>query len=202
MKMTKTSTLIAASIAALIAATSHAAEFTAPGTQLAVGESAVIPLRIPYKPQVPVRVTVTAIDEGTLADFGQYKVPPEAADSRPYYVRYTITALAPGEYSGVTLGYTLAVDDRGQEHTATLLDSRMSGASFDRCNAIGAFKAGDTEGSTREGCRIFLVHKNGSMTGFRFKEFETPYNKSPVTWMVGSAASKPAAGEPTIRPGN
>ncbi len=159
-------------------------------------------MRIPYKPQVPVKLTVTSIDEGSLEDFGQFKVPPAAADTRPYYLHYTLTALGDGDIGGVRLGYTLALDDRDQTHTQTLLDSNFTGATFDRCKD-SAFRVGNGSGTTIEGCRIFLIHKNGSMKGFVFKEFETPYQNEPLVWMAGAAkpAKSAAPREATVEPG-
>lgn len=187
---------------ALAATAAHGAEFTTPGTQLAIGQSAVLPLRIPYEPQVPVRITVTAIDEGTMADFGQFKVPAEAAEMKPYYVHYTATALGNGNLAGARIGYTLAVDDRNQSHTTTLTDSKFTGATFDRCRD-STFKMGAAEGTTYTGCRIFLIHRSGSMKGFAFKEFETPYAKSPIIWTPGPAvAAQVTPGEAALRPGN
>ena len=121
--MTKTALAGLAIGLALAAPAVGAAELAPAGAQLALGDSAVVPLRIPYGPQVPVRVTVTAIDEGTLADFDGFKLPPAAADMKPYYVRYSVTALGNGNLSGLGLGYTLAVDDRNQLHTSSLAQS-------------------------------------------------------------------------------
>lgn len=189
-------------LAVAFSAGTHAADFTTPGATLAVGESAVVPLRVPYKPQVPAKLTVTSIDEGALTDFGQYKVPPEAADTRPYYVHYTLTALGDGDLGGLPLGYTLAVDDRNQTHTQTLLNSNFTGATFDRCKDAN-FRIGAGTGATITGCRIFLIHKNGSMKGFVFKEFETPYAKNPLIWTAGAPApiAKPVTREAEVTPG-
>ena len=186
---------------ALAASAAHGAEFTAPGAQLSVGQSAVVPLRIPYAPQVPVRVTVTSIDEGTLADFGDFKVPAEAADTKPYYVHYTATALGNGNLSGTGIGYTLAVDDRNQTHTATLTNSNFTGATFDKCRD-STFKNGAAEGTTYQGCRIFLIHSSGALKGFAFKEFETPYSNAPVIWVPGPSVASAPTGSATLNPGN
>lgn len=198
--MTKTTAASLAACIALAAPMAHAAEFAPAGAQLAVGDSAVLPVRIPYGPQVPVRVTVTAIDEGTLADFDGYKLPPAAADMKPYYVRYSVTALGNGNLSGTGIGYTLAVDDRNQLHTSSLAQSNFTGKTFDRCRD-STFKNGAAQGSSYEGCRIFMLHKAGAIKAFAFKEFETPYANAPVLWMAGTS-SKPAAGEATLRLGN
>jgi hypothetical protein len=186
---------------ALAASSAHGAEFTAPGAQLSVGQSAVVPLRIPNGPQVPVSITVTAIDEGTLADFGDFKVPPEAADSKPYYVHYTATALGNGNLSGLGIGYTLAVDDRNQTHTATLTMSNFTGKTFDKCRD-STFKNGAAEGTTYQGCRIFLINSAGSLKGFAFKEFETPYANAPVIWVPGPAVASAPTGAATVAPGS
>ena len=180
---------------ALAATSAHAADFTAPGAQLQIGQSAVVPMRIPNGPQVPVSITVTSITEGTLADFGDFKVPPEAADMKPYYVHYTATALGSGNISGLGIGYTLAVDDRNQAHTATLTMSNFSGVTFDKCRD-STFKNGAADGTTYQGCRIFLIPSAGSLKGFAFKEFETPYANAPVMWVPGAAA-----GGATLSPG-
>lgn len=202
MKMKTTMIRLATMTAVVFAGAAGATEFTAPGTKLGVGDSATIAMRIPYKPQVPVRVTVTSIDEGTLADFTDYKVPAEAADTKPYYVHYTATALADGEIWGTGIGYTLAIDDRNEAHTATLTDSKMSGARFDRCRD-DTFKKGAGTGASYSGCRIFLINKNGALKGFAYKEFETPYSKAPVVWMPGAIASAaPAESGATLHVGH
>jgi hypothetical protein len=193
---------LTAAIAAASASVAGATEFTAPGSKLGVGDSATVPMRVPYKPQVPVRITVTSIDEGSLADFTQYKVPPEAADTKPYYVHYTATALADGEIWGTGIGYTLAIDDRNEAHTSTLTDSKMSGARFDRCRD-DTFKKGAGAGASYSGCRIFLINRNGSLKGFAYQEFETPYNKAPVVWVPGAVASStPSGSDATLRVGH
>lgn len=198
--MTKTTAASLAACIALAVPMANAAEFAPAGAQLAVGDAAVLPVRIPYGPQVPVRVTVTAIDAGTLADFEGYKLPPAATEMKPYYVRYTVTALGNGNLSGLGIGYTLAVDDRNQLHTSSLAQSNFTGKTFDRCRD-STFKNGAAEGSNYEGCRIFMLHKDGAIKAFAFKEFETPYANAPVLWMAGTS-SKPAAGEATLRLGN
>lgn len=185
--------------ATLAATTAHAVEFAPPGARLAIGESAVVPVRIPYGPQVPVRVTVTAIEEGTLADFQGFKLPPAAADMKPYYVSYTATALGGGDLRGMPIGYTLAVDDRNQLHTSSLAMGGLRGKSFERC-LDGTFKSGD-EGASYQGCRIFMLHKAATMKGFAFKEFETPFANAPVVWLTpASVASSNAKG--TLKLGN
>lgn len=199
--MIKTTVGSLALCVALAATATEAAELSPAGAQLAIGDSAVVPLRIPYGPQVPARVTVTAIEEGTLADFEGYKLPPAAADMKPYYVRYSVTALGDGNLSGLGLGYTLAVDDRNQLHTSSLPQSNFTGKTFDRCRD-STFKNGAADGTTYQGCRIFMLHKSGSMKAFAFKEFETPYANAPVLWMTGGATKAATTGEATLRLGN
>jgi hypothetical protein len=197
---------LASAVALACAVGAHAADMTPPGSQLAVGQSAVLPLHLPYKGSIPAQVTVTAIDAGTLAEFqaAGFKVPPDAMDRKPYYVSYTVTALGDADLSGNSLGMLFGLDDRNEEHMETLTMSNFSGARFDRCKQ-GTFKNGDRNGSSYQSCKIFLVNANGAITGVRFKgggDENQAYFQSPVVWRAGPAAPAPAAASGgTIVPG-
>ncbi len=165
--MTKTTAASLAACIALAVPMANAAEFAPAGAQLAVGDAAVLPVRIPYGPQVPVRVTVTAIDAGTLADFEGYKLPPAATEMKPYYVRYTVTALGNGNLSGLGIGYTLTasctltsgnsitVDPLGGAHQILLI----GGAS------VGKGQRGDGSGKDFQTAHILM-----SFASLKFRE--------------------------------
>ncbi len=183
---------LSVALASLLAvAGASAAEFTQPGRQLAVGETAILPMRIPYGPQVPIQVTVTSIQEGTLADLAQYNVPENLKQSRPYYVRFKVTRVDGKPLEGNSLGYTVAVDDRNEVHTSTLPMGALQGVESPCKNTNGPIGS-----PSYEGCEMFMIHASGSLKGFVFQEFETPYQKTPVTWVPGAAPTTQPA-QPT-----
>jgi hypothetical protein len=193
MRNTTACTLAAAIAAVSFASAATAADYTPAGTQLSIGQAAILPLHIPYKAEAPVQITVTSIDAGTLADFTQYKVPPEAADTKPYYVHYHVKSLGAADVASNSMYGPIAIDDRNEKHNPTLTDSRGGGARFDRCKH-DTFHLGAAQGAEYDSCEIFLIHQSGSLKAFGFELADTPYWKSPVLWLTAGGTAAPAQG--------
>ena len=202
----KTTAPLALAVALGCSGALHAQEMTPPGTHLAVGQSAVLPFHVPYKGSIPARVTVTAIEPGSLAEFQQagFKVPADAADRKPYYVSYTVTALGGSDLGGNSLGMLYGLDDRNDEHSETLTMSNFSGARFDRCRQ-DSFKNGAGNGSSYSSCKIFLVQNTGAITGLRFKgggDENAAYFRNPVVWTTSAPPPPAPGGAGQVLPGH
>lgn len=207
-------TLSIATLAALANASSQAATYsgyTPPGTQLAVGQSAIIPTHIPSKGAFPSRVTVNAIERGSMDDLRQagYTIPANLSNSTPYYVRYTMEVVdlngyGPSEISGLALSGTTAIDDRNEAHMATIFSpgSALAGARFDKCAKPAIYGPNPGPGAPVSGCQIYMVNSNGSINGWRIQLSAESFNgsdaywKSPVVWTTAGQATQSAPVDP------
>lgn len=207
-------TLSVATLAALASVSSQAATYsgyTPPGTQLSVGQSAIIPTHIPSKGAFPSRITVSAIERGSMDDLRRagYSIPDTLANSTPYYVRYSMELVDMNGYgasdiSGVTLSSTTAIDDRNEARMATIFTpgSALAGAHFDKCAKPAYYGLNPAPGATVSGCQIYMVNSNGSITGWRIQLSAESFNgsdaywKSPVVWKTTGQAQQAAPADP------
>lgn len=174
-----------------------AAEYTPPGTHLAVGEAAIVPHRVPGGPKVAIELTVVAVEEGALGDFHDYDLPPEVSDKKPYYVHYAVTNLSDEDLSHQSFGTLKAVDDRGEPNAAVI-------AEVEECTR--PFGSGLTEGQTYEFCEIYMIHETGSLRSVTYQgptstrhepgvdpRELSPHFYDPVTWNVRAVADADAS---------
>lgn len=179
---------------ALSAIAQDAPAYVAPGTELKVGESAVVPFLIPNGPEVPIELTITEIEKGTRDDLEGFAIPPEMAEYRPIFVRYAYTNLSDEDLSHMAVGSFVGVDDRNQEQMSV----NTRGARFDKCRADVARDV--TRGKSGEGCMIYMIHENGDLKAAAYKghyrhetgkdtraDFPIYYN--PVRWVPADAAA-------------
>lgn len=207
-------TISFATLAALAAATAQATTYsgyTPPGTQLAVGQSAILPTHIPSKGAFPSRVTVNAIERGSMDDLRQagYTIPANLASSTPYYVRYSMEIVdmngyGPSDIAGLALSNTTAIDDRNEARMATIFSpgSALAGARFDKCARPAIYGPNPSPGATVSGCQIYMVNSNGSITGWRVQLSAESFNgsdaywKSPVVWSTAGQATQAVPADP------
>lgn len=194
-----------ATLAALGASTAQAATYsgyTAPGTKLSIGDSAILPMHIPSKGAFPARITVTGIERGSMEDLRRagFSIPPALANHVPYYVNYSMAIVdmngyGPSEIAGLAIFNSTAIDDRNEARMATIFTpgSAMAGAHFDRCRRPAVFGSNAGVGSTASGCQIYMVNANGAITGWRIQISAESFNgdnaywNSPVVWSSGAA---------------
>lgn len=176
-----------------LAAQDAAPAFTAPGTELAVGEKAVVPYVIPNGPIVPIEFAITAIEEGTPEDVAAFTIPPELADARPIFVRYSYTNVSDQDLSNQSLAGLTAVDDRNTEH----MKVSIRGENVPKCPRPKMSDVGP--GKTAEGCDLYMIHKDGNLKAALYKGSPRekdgvdarPLYADPIRWAPGAAPTAP-----------
>ncbi len=156
-------------------------DVTAPGTELAIGDTAVLPLTYGTDGTATVEVKVVGITEGTSADLEAAKVK-DAADYTPFYIKLEMKILEVGpEGFG---GYTPGSDFDG------LVGSQRAGSlitfgDFAPCED-GGFEYDSAVGDTAPGCVPALVTKGSKVDAVIFSGGpEDVYDKNngkPVVW--------------------
>lgn len=155
---------------------------TAPGTELAIGDKAVLPLTYGTDGTATVEVTVTGIREGSSADLEAAKVK-NAADYTPFYIdlEMTILSVGPDGFGG----YTAGSDFDG------LIGAQKAGSlivfgDYAPC-ADGGFEYDSAAGDTAKGCVPALATKGSVVDGVQFSGGgdDSPYDQfdgEPVVW--------------------
>ncbi|MGB7686208.1 MAG: hypothetical protein WBL45_10565 [Solirubrobacterales bacterium] len=170
---------------------SQGGALTPPGTQLKVGEEATLAW-VPFSEEsatepeegIDVKVTVEAIEKGSIDDFANIELEPEEEESTPYYVKFKVEALSGTEPPPEEEPYIAfdAIDDRGQEQSnVTFIGD------FETCENTDMPRP-FTNGESFEGCLAYLVPGGGSIekvewgTGPTEGSDLTPYYDEPVVW--------------------
>lgn len=196
-------TIIASAAFVAIASIPAAAQdFAEAGSELRLGEAAIVPHLVPNGPEVPIELTITAVEEGSKEDLAGFQIPADLADARPVYVRYTYTNRGEEDLSNQQIGAFVAVDDRDQAHAPALA---MAGG-FDKCVAgvPGEMQAGDSA----EGCVMFMLHEDGEIAAAAYRghyrheegrdaQADYPIYYNPVRWVVADVqdtAAPPSGG--------
>lgn len=191
-------TVITASL--LAAAPATAQDYAKPGTEVTVGQSVVIPYKIPKGNEVPVELTVTEVEKGTLDDLAGFQIPDEMKDYLPWFVRYTWTNLSDEDLSHSSMGAFYVIDDRNQQQTGV----RTQGKRFDKCRDESARDM--VKGKSATGCDIYMIHKDGGLKTVIYKGTnpdDKPAVKAiyadPIRWIPageGAPEPDPAAEQP------
>jgi len=184
-----------------------AQDFAEPGTTLSAGETATVPFLVPNGPEVPVALTVTEIEAGTIADLEGFEVPAELADATPYYVRFDYENLGDEDLSNYELSGFVAMGDGVESMMPSIT---MGGATpFTECqNTPPAEMA---KGDSASGCVMFLLPEGSELTGvgyrgnYRYEEgvdteeaFPIYYN--PVVWSADEAKTSTKAKGVVVAP--
>lgn len=144
--------------------TAPAGDVTAPGTELKIGEKAVLPLTYGTDGTATVEVTVTGIKQGTSADLEAAKVK-KAADYTPFYIQLDMKILSTGpEGFG---GYTPGSDFDGLTGE-TKAGSLIVIGDFAPCDNDNGFEYDAKAGDTAKGCVPALATKGSVVDGVQF----------------------------------
>lgn len=177
--------------AAMFGATGAVAQdYTKSGSQLSLGEPAVVPHLVPKGPEVPIEVKITSVEEGSKSDLAGFNVPDSLRNHRPVYVRYEYTNLSDEDLSNQSIGAFIALDDRNERH--------MPQRAIGDCRTPTARAL--TKGKSHEGCLVFLIHENGKLQAAAYRgryRHETgqdtkalyPTYYDPILWKPEGAAA-------------
>ncbi|WP_436772527.1 hypothetical protein [Yinghuangia sp. YIM S09857] len=147
----------------------------APGTELKVGEPAVIPFEDGDQTGV-VQVTVTAIEKGAIEDLTSagIDVKDEDRSATPYYVRATFKNVSAADlsHSHPTIPFTaLDASDRNLGHT-------MIFGKFDKCEAPDTDMF--TNGAEATGCKVYLAPPGATVASVTYDFVDL--SADPVVW--------------------
>ena len=158
--------------AASTAAAAPAGDVTKPGTELKLGERAVVPFKYGTTKSGTIAITVTAIDKGENADLAKYG--DKAKGITPYYLRATVENVdgADLSYASVSLR-ALGADGRS---TGVIITG-----STDGCKSATAGKDFTTAGAKFETCTLQGAREGSAVTAATFDKGDG-YDKSPVVW--------------------
>ncbi|MGH3758333.1 hypothetical protein [Actinophytocola sp.] len=156
-------------------ASTEAGEITPPGTELKVGETAVVRYRFAGSVENTVGMTVTAIEEGDQAAFTA-KFGPKSKGYRPYYIRVTMENLSGTEMPGVSGPRLRALGPDGRTTGAVLVGD------LDGCESESAPRDFTTAGATFETCVLQASREGEPVTGAEYDDDDAGYADDPISW--------------------
>ncbi|WP_439379056.1 hypothetical protein [Amycolatopsis lexingtonensis] len=154
------------------AAAAPAGDVTKPGTELKLGERAVVPFKYGTTKSGTIAITVTAIEKGENADLAKYG--DKAKGITPFYLRATVENVdgADLSYASVSLR-ALGADGRS---TGVIITG-----STDGCKSETAGKDFKTAGAKFETCTLQGAREGSAVEAATFDKGDG-YDKSPVVW--------------------
>ncbi|WP_338900230.1 hypothetical protein WBG99_05575 [Streptomyces sp. TG1A-60] len=153
-------------------AASAEGDVTAPGTELKVGDRAVLPFEYTSEKKGTIAVTVTAIEKGAEADMAAFGE--KAKGMTPYFIKMKVENVG-----GTDLSYaSLKLDGvlEGGAGTGVVLFGDIPG----KCDRESAPTEFTTKGASYETCALSAT-KSSPITGASFDEGDA-YRDSPVVW--------------------
>lgn len=147
-------------------------DVTAPGTELKVGDKAVLPFEYTSKKKGTIAVTVTAIEKGAESDMEAFG--DKAKGMTPYYIKMKVENVG-----GTDLSYaSLKLDGvlEGGSSTGIVLIGGLP----DKCKNETAPRDFTTKGASYETCSLTAT-KTDPVTAASFDEGDA-YSDSPVVW--------------------
>jgi hypothetical protein len=149
-----------------------AGDVTKPGSELKVGERAVVPFKYGTDKNGTIAITVTAIEKGDNADLAKFG--DKAKGLIPYYIRVSVENVDGSDlaYSSVSLR---AVGTDGKS-TGVIITGET-----DKCESETAKKDFTTPGAKFETCVLQASREGLEVAGATFDKGDD-YVKSPITW--------------------
>ncbi len=149
-------------------------ELTPQGSDLAVKESAVVAWEPQQELVGVLDVTVTRLEQTTLAkSFDGWQLDPAGKKSTPYFVHATIKNV--GETNVGDQDVPLYALDA----TDTLIQAQGFLAKFEPCPGNGVFAQTFGPDATKEVCLVYLIPNGGELTGVSFRPRQ---DFDPITW--------------------
>jgi hypothetical protein len=146
---------------------------TEPGSQLAVGDHAVVA----YQPRQDVvgalDIDVTALEKTSIkAEFSAWQLTDEQKKSNPFFVRATVKNVGDTDLGGRDVPLYIVNDDN------VLVQSTPFASSFEACPSTPLPKK-FAPGAEAEVCLVYLAPDHGDLVAVSFRPEET-FN--PITW--------------------
>lgn len=154
-------------------------EFTKPGTELKIGDKAVVPYERGGE-KGALGITVTAIEKGTTADLAGLD---DVKDQVPFFIRYTVTNESGSAFTNVSAIPVFGVVDGGSAGFVT-------GGGVDKCELGSSEDDFATQGGSYDACRIALGTAAIAVVGAEYDEDDSDiapgsdYSDAPITWRL------------------
>ncbi|QQQ79189.1 hypothetical protein IOD16_12590 [Saccharothrix sp. 6-C] len=147
-------------------------DVTAPGTELKVGDRAVVPFKYGTEKNGTIAITVTAIDQGANADLAAFGE--KAKGITPFYIRVTVENVGGTDlsYSSLSLR-ALGADGKG---TGVIISGDTK-----QCESETAKKDFTTVGAKYETCVLQGAREGAAVAAAGYANGDG-YDKSPITW--------------------
>lgn len=153
-------------------AAAPAGDMTAPGSQLKIGDRAVVPFKYGTDKEGTIALTVTAIEQGTNADLAKFGE--RAKGIVPFYIRLSVENVSGSDlaYSSVSLR-GLGADGRS---TGVIITGET-----EKCQSESAKRDFTTAGAKYQTCVLQAAREGSQITAASFDKGDA-YIKSPVVW--------------------
>lgn len=147
-------------------------ELTRPGSQLNVGDHAVVAYE-PRQGQVgALDIVVTKLEKTSIDDFSAWQLSDEQQKATPYYVRTTIENVGDSDLGGRQIPLYVVNEDN------VLLESTPFASSFAPCPST-PFPEKFGPGAKTNACLVYLAPNHGELVAVSFRPEES-FN--PITW--------------------
>lgn len=147
---------------------------TAPGTELKIGQRAVVPFEYASKTGT-IGITVTAIEQGDRAAFVE-RFGSRAQGLTPYFIRYRIENVGGTDLSNSSAPTLSALAGDGR-NTGVAVVGRLPGCQRGRADSTFT-----RAGAAFEGCRLQASPADRPVTGVEYDEPEGGYRDGPIVW--------------------
>ncbi|SFB40521.1 hypothetical protein SAMN05216266_11084 [Amycolatopsis marina] len=147
---------------------------TPPGTELKLGEKAVIPYEAEQGDGM-VAITVTAIERGDQAAFDKKFGDDDSAGIVPYYVRYTARNVG-----DVQLGHRDKIRLKGRTADGKVSNIVLIG-DLDECVERSFPRTGGNTGTSIESC-VLVGSRSGEITAVTYNRGSAGYSSDPINW--------------------
>jgi hypothetical protein len=156
------------------AATTNADGTTVAGTELKIGDKAIVPFDADKEDSSQIKLVVSKVDKGQVADLERFDLDDKAKKSTVYYVHTVVKNLGPEPLSGkqVTL-YGKVSDEQ-------VVPPVIFGSTFPMCDYEPLPKK-FTKGKVAQGCQVMLAPKHGKISEVQWRPVD---NSEPISWTV------------------
>lgn len=154
-----------------------AAELTKPGTELKLGETAVIPQG---DDGATLELTVTEVTKGSSADLSQLKDADSYKGYTPVYVQYTMTGTdSSADLGGDVLDDVDPITSDGRKASTLVIIGTSPFAKCDRNSVPDDFGPGDTETT----CDVAMVQGGQEVGGAQYSPYDGDYaDDGAIVW--------------------
>jgi hypothetical protein len=155
-------------------------DLTPPGTELSVGDHAVVAYHPRRGRVAALDIAVTRLERAPLRDFSAWQLSKQQQASTPFYVRARVSNVGETPLGGRPVPlYVVNEDD-------VLLESTPFASSFSPCPST-AFPRPFAPGDTANVCLVYLAPDHGRLVAVSFRPDES---FDPITW-TGTVERRP-----------